>query len=1156
MKQKLKKLILLLIIALTTTSNLFAQTSTQGTDFWLTFGQNLQYSSDVANLSVRIATNKNVTVNFEFTANSSVNTSVSVPAGTLYTHELTADQKAAVYNTATDGTTNNSLHVISSDTVGVYILNQYLATTDATNVLPVDNYGTDYYQISYQSFYSAAIPFYGRDGYMIIAQEDGTVVYRNGGSAVTLNRGQVYSYMLAADLTGTHVTSTKPVAYFVHNWALRVPITAEYSDVMTQQLPPVNQWGYHFVISPTVQKLSRIRVLASQDGTTITQTGGTLPVNNPGGQRPADVSLPFTLNAGEFVELEITTGACFISSDKPVGLCAYLVSASVSLGTPEKGDPSMTWLPPVEQSIRNVIVAPFIPTTTSNLSASNARHYALITVHTAEKSNTTVSIGGAAAVPISGVTWIDNVGGSGYSVGSYQLSNNVYIFDNPKGLIINGYGNASVESYYYLAGSGAIDFRQVVQKTAMCAGTTDILSYKTPMYTSAPYLFTPYWYPTYIMAQTADALTPLAGGGVTGATYPFTKNNTDAVEYVYIKLINNITNEWALEAIDTVKVYLAPDSLEWTGAVSNDWNNPANWDYLNNPDPSCVDCEPYWIPCACTNVLIPDGLSNYPDLTPGTTTYSGIYQTAACNHIWFNHGGEVVRTDSLHYTEAYVDLQILSNQWYMLSAPLRNMYTGDFYANSPNPFMDGDGTGLFMEPMFFNVANPETHKYTEYKWTGAFNTADVELQAGEGLALWAGDKYDYNHHDSHTFTFPKSDTFYKYYYPNGTESGDVTSPLIRTNKNRFIYEPLNGATYGDVPLFTQPIAAGGGQPILIGNPFMAHLKFDKFVERNADYIENEYKLAYGVTPYGDATNGKVTDFVTYKTIGETAFATTWDRNYLEAFINDIPPMQSFVVISKDEAPLLLKANITETRAVTGPDNRLRSSSQVSSPDYLLEITSEQNQQTPSKALLLYMENASNDYVPAEDSYKLFLENSLAQVLVYLRSADGYALDINSIGNLEQAVPLGIRTNQKGQIRLKFEGTDKFLDKANIFLHDTKANKVVNMSLYKEYTFNKDEDDLYVENRFYITFNNNLPTGIQGLESASVSIQNPAPQTLQILSNTDSPLGHVQITDLQGRIWVAQDVPTTSYTHQVKTPGVYIVRVTGKESVEVKKIIIK
>jgi hypothetical protein len=532
---------------------------------------------------------------------------------------------------------------------------------------------------------------------------------------------------------------------------------------------------------------------------------------------------------------------------------------------------------------------------------------------------------------------------------------------------------------------------------------------------------------------------------------------------------------------------------------------------------------------------------------------------ATCNHIWFAHGGEVVRTDSLHYTAAYVDLQIESNHWYMLSAPLQNMYTGDFYEKSPNPFQDGfDGSGLFIEPMYFNVENPQTGKKTaSFKWTGTFNGADSLLRAGQGLALWAGDSSPlYTHHQDVLFRFPKSDTEYKYYYTNGTETGGFTSTLDRKNKNRFIYEPtINktaGATYGDVPLYTSPVA-NPGEPILVGNPFMAHLKFDEFVALNfntikSEYeIEDEYKLAYDVAPSGTLTDGKVNDFVTYKVVNGTYITTD---NEVSGEFNYIAPMQSFIVISKNNNPSL-KANIQQTGMVSGPDNKLRSASSTNTHDYLLEITAEQNQQPTSKALLLYMDNASNHYVPAEDSYKLFSENSKAHVLVYLRSSDGYALDINSIGNLEQAVPLGIRTNQKGQIRLKFEGTDKFLDKANIFLHDTKASKVTNMSLYKEYTFNKEEDDLYLENRFYITFNNGSPTGIKGLESASVSIQNPAPQTLQILSNNGKPLGRIQITDSQGRALLSDDIKSSSYTYRVKTSGMYIIRVGS----DVKKAII-
>jgi hypothetical protein len=674
----------------------------------------------------------------------------------------------------------------------------------------------------------------------------------------------------------------------------------------------------------------------------------------------------------------------------------------------------------------------------------------------------------------------------------------------------------------------------------MCEGDQKALIFHPE---NMPFIY--YWYDrnpiTY--PSTANVL-------ATGDTYSFTKTAA-AVDSLFVRVYDGETNYWHDNEVYKVKIFLTPDSLVWTGNGNNaNWNDPANWYYPNNPDPSCTECIPYQIPYTCTHVLIPEGRSHYPDLTP-TTSVPTFFPNTSCNHIRFAHGGEVMRTDSLHYTEAYVDLKIESNHWYMLSAPLQNMYTGDFYEKSPNPFYDGfDGKGLFVEPMYFNVKNPQTGKKTaSFEWTGTFNGADSLLRAGQGLALWAGDASPlYTHHQDVLFRFPKSDTYYKYYNTNGTETGRVTPTLNRTNKNRFIYEPTinktTGATYGDVPLYTSPVA-NPGEPILVGNPFMAHLKFNEFVALNSADIEYEYKLAYGVAPSGDLTDGKVSDFVTYKQVGST-YITTDDSESSE--FNDIAPMQSFIVISKNGAPHL-KANIKQTETVAGV--KLRSASSTSTPDYLLEISSEQNQQPTSKALLLYMENASNDYVPAEDSYKLFPENSLAHVLVYLRSSDGYALDINSIGSLEQAIPLGIRTNQKGVIRLKFEGTDKFLDKANVFLHDTKENKVINMSLYKEYTFNKEEDDLYLENRFYITFNNASPTDIKGLESASVSIQVTKKHTFQILSHNGNSLGRIQIMDIQGHCLLSEDVKSSSYTYQVKTPGMYIIRVGSA----VKKVII-
>ncbi|MCL2650055.1 MAG: hypothetical protein FWD60_03385, partial [Candidatus Azobacteroides sp.] len=106
---------------------------------------------------------------------------------------------------------------------------------------------------------------------------------------------------------------------------------------------------------------------------------------------------------------------------------------------------------------------------------------------------------------------------------------------------------------------------------------------------------------------------------------------------------------------------IAVDTLVWTGAVNKDWNNAQNW---NLPGGGGVSS---YAPTACTNVLIPAGLTTvYPDLS--VTNYTQpYYETAACNHIWFEHGGEVVRTDSLHYSEAFVQITLEANRWNMIS---------------------------------------------------------------------------------------------------------------------------------------------------------------------------------------------------------------------------------------------------------------------------------------------------------------------------------------------------------------------------------------------------------------------------------------------------------------------------------------------------------
>ena len=412
------------------------QSTTQGKEFWLSYGKNYTYSALPNLLQLRIVATKPTKVTLIYTLDNSTET-INVAAGEVYTRVFDASDAAKIYSDAT-GTTKKSLHIISDELISVFAINIYKHTTDATNVLPVTNYGKVYRHMTYSAT--------GNDGYTLIAAENDTHITENKTSVAVLQKGEVYSkYVSGGDMTGTLITSDKPIAYFTTASCVNVPNGTGACDCLFQQQVPVHSWGNKFLVPLTKRGKERIRVVASQDGTTITQTGATI-ISHPG-------TGSLSLNAGQFVELEaaLSDGGCYLQSDKPIAVASFLMG----LDYPDlykKGDPAMAWVPPIEQTVMNVAIAPFIEKGTSVLE----EHHALIVTPTATKNATTMRIGNGAPKALSGGTWTDNVP-SGFSFYSMPLTNETatYYFENAAGLSVMGYGLGPYESYYYLAASSA-----------------------------------------------------------------------------------------------------------------------------------------------------------------------------------------------------------------------------------------------------------------------------------------------------------------------------------------------------------------------------------------------------------------------------------------------------------------------------------------------------------------------------------------------------------------------------------------------------------------------------------------------------------------------------------------------------------------------------
>ena len=399
----------------------FAQITTQGTDFYVAFGRNSNSWVGTWVYQVRIvAATQAADIKLTFNSDGTVVDNIHINAGEVFTYNLDAAQRTKVYSSAT-GASYKSLRIESTVPVSVYALNQALAGADATNVFPVHTLGTYYYHFSYKPYYNN-VP----DAYLAIAIQDGTELYEEGTLKATLSAGQVYACYCYpnTDFTGTHITSNYPIAYFVSNETIALPIGVNFGEYIFQQMVPVSSWGTTFLVPVTHRGLERVRIVASQDGTRITQTGGVKKTDGGGyAQNPSNEN-DFTLDAGQFVELEISLaqGGCYIVADKPVGVASYLTGALYSALTVSKGDPALAWIPPIEQTVNSAAIAPFFVTPAS--ATVMDEHHALIVTPTDTRDETTLAVGNNSPGPLSGGAWtLGNGEGSAYSFYSLPLTN-------------------------------------------------------------------------------------------------------------------------------------------------------------------------------------------------------------------------------------------------------------------------------------------------------------------------------------------------------------------------------------------------------------------------------------------------------------------------------------------------------------------------------------------------------------------------------------------------------------------------------------------------------------------------------------------------------------------------------------------------------------
>lgn len=359
----------LCFVVLATSS--FAQgVSSLGTDFWVGFMPN--FNVPATDIGLHIASGTDNKVLIEYYAGSTDGKPTATRSVTLKKDEaLTLKQDAyLVENWDMEKTVYMAVHVTSQFPIALYGTSNGGATADGYLALPTPGLGKEYYAACFYDDRYLSFPWPLAGEFMIIAPYDGTTVtikttantrldldglvqgHKQGDTwSVTLRKGQCYLVQSSGlefgdhDLTGSHITSNKPIAFLTGHQRCSVPVgeDVDSKDHLIEMMPPLDKWGTeYYERSYYSRPLSGdyIRLLSGEDGNTISING----------------NQTISLNAGEYNDRPLTIGTeVYKSVNNKKFLALQYVYSEGHNGDPLKIDPDLIILTPQRQFQKKII---------------------------------------------------------------------------------------------------------------------------------------------------------------------------------------------------------------------------------------------------------------------------------------------------------------------------------------------------------------------------------------------------------------------------------------------------------------------------------------------------------------------------------------------------------------------------------------------------------------------------------------------------------------------------------------------------------------------------------------------------------------------------------------------------------------------------------
>jgi len=272
---------------------------------------------------------------------------------------------------------NKSIEISSDVPITIYGFSSRVTTSDAYSAIPVRNWGTEYYVMSYPNDQYYIIE--GNDDldslfritprhseFMVIASEDDTNVMLRptsmtyAGKApgrdywINLDKGECYLVKSqntgrgTSDLTGTFIKSNKPIGVLSGHERTAVPQTLlppfDSKDHLIEMLAPVDSWGKEYITVPFGENSNGdiFRIVASSPNTQVKVENG------------INTEYHHLNYSGSHKTTGYINKPSYWSSDNPFQIAQYMAHSGGS-SDHIMYDPSMVMIMPLEQFVTKII---------------------------------------------------------------------------------------------------------------------------------------------------------------------------------------------------------------------------------------------------------------------------------------------------------------------------------------------------------------------------------------------------------------------------------------------------------------------------------------------------------------------------------------------------------------------------------------------------------------------------------------------------------------------------------------------------------------------------------------------------------------------------------------------------------------------------------